>query len=133
MLLLESEVAANSAESSGGRGEIAHFYAVSSYILQHPNGMNYTAEALSGLRQNLADHLAGRATLAQLRHRVRSIANGERRVTRRAGEGPITWPVQSWPLTVVDVIAGGVHGYTNRATDWAASIVDLLDNTTSKA
>src|SRR5262245_15713211 len=86
MLLLESEVAADPAEWSGGRGEVAHFYAVSSYVLQHPDSMNYSAEALVGLRQSVADRLAGRVTLAELRHRVRRAANGAGRVTQRANE-----------------------------------------------
>ena len=131
MLLLESEVAGDATESSDGRGEVAHFYAVSSYILQHPDSMNYTAEALAALRQNIADHLAGRVSLAQLRHRVRRNANGPQRVTRRPGEQPIRWPVQSWPLTVVDLITGGVHGYANRAAAWAESIIHTLETTIS--
>src|SRR5262249_52490013 len=114
LLLLESEVAAAPAESSGGRGEFAHFYAVGSYVLQHPTSMSYTAEALAGLRQNVSDHLAGRVTLAELRHRVRRAANGATRVTRGAGDEAVRWPVQSWPLTVADVIAGGVEDYGRR-------------------
>src|SRR4030067_244777 len=62
MLLLEHEVAADPAESSGARSEAPPFHAVSSYVLQHPDSMNYTAEALAGVRRSVADHLAGRAT-----------------------------------------------------------------------
>ncbi|MEW4571526.1 DUF5946 family protein [Tautonia sp. JC769] len=51
MLLLEYEVAADPEVTAGGRGEVAHFYAVSSYILQHPEGMNYTVDALDDLRR----------------------------------------------------------------------------------
>lgn len=50
LLQLESEVA-------GGPGEVPHFLAVSSYGLQHPQGMNYTAESLAGSRRNVADQL----------------------------------------------------------------------------
>jgi hypothetical protein len=127
MLLLEYEVAADRAESSGGRGEIAHFYAVSSYVLQHPSRMNYTHEALAGARRNVADLLAGRVTLSKMMHRVRRVANGTRRVTRRAGDTVIQWPVKTWPLTVADMIAGGVKGYAERVAAWAESVVRTLD------
>jgi hypothetical protein len=127
LLLLEYEVAAWSAATSGGRGEVAHFHAVSSYILQHPDGMNYTAEALAGLRRGLADHLAGRVTLAEQRLRVRRAADGATRITRRAGDEVVRWPVVSWPLTVADVLAGGVEGYCRRVATWAESILRTLD------
>ena len=41
LLLLESQV-------PGGPGALPHFYAVACYGLQHPDSMNYTAEALAG-------------------------------------------------------------------------------------
>jgi hypothetical protein len=126
MLLLESEVAADLAESSGGQGEVAHFYAVSSYVLQHPDSMTYTAQALAELLQIVADHLAGRVTLAELRHRIRRTTNGTGRVTRRAGDEAVRSPVQSWPLTVTDVIAGGVSEYGKRVVAWAGSVVSTL-------
>src|SRR5690606_10492339 len=86
-------------EIPGGPGEIAHFYAVGSYVLQHPEGMNYTAEALSGLRRRMADHLRGRIDLAEIRRQNRKETDGAKRVTRRAGESAVPWPVASWPLT----------------------------------
>jgi hypothetical protein len=127
MLLLEFEVAADSGESSGGRGEVAHFYAVSSYILQHPGSMNYTAVALEGLRQSVSDHLAGGTTLVELRRRVRRVANGPRRMTRRTGDLVVCRPVQSWPQTVAGVIAGGTKDYGIRVAAWAESVVSLLN------
>src|SRR5262245_18455556 len=59
LLLLEWQI-------PGGPGEVPHFYAVAGYGLQHPDTMNHTVEALAGLRQAVADHLAGRATLEQI-------------------------------------------------------------------
>lgn len=38
LLLLESQI-------PGGPGLLPHFYAVATYGLQHPRGMNYTADA----------------------------------------------------------------------------------------
>src|SRR5207245_1224173 len=48
LFLLEGEI-------PGVAGSALHFYAVAAYGLQHPDGMNYTAEALAGLRAALAD------------------------------------------------------------------------------
>lgn len=127
LLLLEHEVAADPDATAGGRGEVAHFYAVSSYVLQHPEGMNYTAEALAGVRRGLADHLAGRVTISGQRLRVRRAADGAARITRRAGDEVVRWPVDSWPLTVADVLAGGVEGYCGRVATWAESILRTLD------
>lgn len=128
LLLLEYEVIADSAVVVGERGLIAHFYAVSSYVLQHPEGMNYTDQALAGLRHGLAEHLTGTVTLSEQRHRVRRAAEGDTRVTRRAGDQVVRWPVDHWPLTVVDVLAGGVDGYCERVAEWAKSILRTLDS-----
>jgi uncharacterized protein DUF5946 len=127
LLLLEYEVAADPVTTSGGRGLVAHFYAVNAYVLQHPEGMKYTAEALAGARRDLADHLAGRVTLSEQQLRLRRAADGAARVTRRAGDEVVRWPVDSWPLTVADVVAGGVGGYCGRAAAWAESILRTLD------
>ena len=45
LLLLEAEI-------PGVPGSILHFYAVATYALQHPDSMNYTADALAGLQQH---------------------------------------------------------------------------------
>jgi hypothetical protein len=120
LLLLEWDI-------PGGPGEGIHFLAVASYVLQHPDSMNYTAEALAGLRRNIADHLQGRVTLEQVRARTRGAADGPVRVTRRSGDEVVRWPVRSWPITVVEVLAGGVEGYAERVTAWARGIIHTLD------
>jgi Family of unknown function (DUF5946) len=120
LLLLEWEI-------PGGPGGMAHFLAVSSYVLQHPDAMGSTAEALAGLRRCVADQLAGRVTMEQLRRRVRRAADGTRRITRRAGDDVPRWPVGAWPMTVADVLAGGAEGYGERVAAWADSIVRTLD------
>jgi hypothetical protein len=129
MLLLEHEVAADPMATADGRGEIAHFYAVSSYVLQHPASMNYTAEALSDLRRMIADHLSGRMNLGSLRLQIRRTADGPARVTRRTGDEAPQWPVNSWPITVSDIVGGGVDGYGERVANWAQSIIQILDAT----
>jgi Family of unknown function (DUF5946) len=126
LLLLEYDVTALPTESSEGRGELAHFYAVSSYVLQHPNSMNYTKEALGGARQNISDVLAGRMTLSMIRHQVRLKVNGSSRVVRREGDAVVCWPIKQWPIKIDDVIAGGIEGYCLRVTAWAESVVKTL-------
>jgi hypothetical protein len=120
LLLLEAEV-------PGAPGALPHFYAVGCYALQHPDGMAYTAAALAGLRASLADGLAGRATPEAIRRRAGRGAEGARRVTRRAGDEVVRWPVREWPMTVADVCAGGTAGYGERVARWARSILDTLD------
>lgn len=112
LLLLESEI-------PGGPGEVPHFYAVGTYALQHPGSMGYTAEMLAGLRACVSDHLDGKATLDAVRRRVRRGSEGARRVTRRAGDEVVRWPVGAWPMTVADVCAGGSDGYTGHVEQWA--------------
>ncbi len=131
LLLLESEVAADPAAVSGGRGEAAHFHAVGAYILQHPAGMNYRADALAELRRGLADHLAGKVTLAEHRIRVRRAVDGATRITRREGDEVVRWEVDAWPMNVADVLAGGVAGYCDRVAAWAESILRTLDSRAS--
>jgi hypothetical protein len=127
MLLLEHEVAADPAAVSAGRGERAHFLAVSAYVLQHPDSMAYTAEALDAARRSVADVVQGAITLDALRRRVRRSADGPARITRRPGDLVVRWPVEAWPLTVVDVLDAGPDGYIACVDDWAASILATLD------
>lgn len=119
LLLLEAEV-------PGAPGRLPHFYAVASYALQHPESMGYTAAALTGLRASVADCLEGRATLDQVRHRMRRETDGAVRVTRRAGDEVPRWKVERWPMTVADVCAAGADGYCERVAEWARSICRAL-------
>jgi hypothetical protein len=126
MLGLENEFITSLA-ADGDRGKVAHFHAVSSYALQHPEGMQYTREAIEGLRRNVADQLAGRATLPDLLARVRRGSNGARRVARREDDEVPGWPVRAWPLTVAHLLAGGAPGYDVRAAGWARSVIEAID------
>src|SRR3954454_6660386 len=83
LLLLEAEI-------PGVAGSVLHFYAVATYGLQHPDSMNYTAEALAGLRTDLADMLDGQMTVGELRRRGRRDTDGPRRVTRRPGDPDVS-------------------------------------------
>lgn len=113
----------------GGPGELAHFYAVATYNLQHPQGMNLTAEALAGLRAAVRDALAGSATMDELRRRARRGNQGTARVTRRAGDTEVRWNVATWPMNVADVLSveAEAAAYADRVTRWARSVLDTLD------
>jgi hypothetical protein len=119
LLLLESEI-------PGGPGEIAHFYAVASYGLQHPLGLGYTRETLSGLRAAVADVVAGTADLADVRRRARYHAAQAGRVTRRSGDVVAAWRTHRWPVTVADVLGDGSERYQASVERWARSIIETL-------
>lgn len=127
MLLVEHQYIATLDAASSEQGKIAHFYAVSTYILQHPISMSYTVEALAGLRKNLAAHLAGRVTLGQVLTETGRASAGPARITRRAGDEVPQWDVRTWPMTVPDVVAAGAPGYLERVAAWAASSLRALE------
>jgi hypothetical protein len=133
LLLLEGEIA-------GVAGSVLHFYAVAAYLLQHPNSMGATTEALASLRRNVADALDGRATVDDLRRRARYFANGPQRVQRREGEASVPWPRGNWPTTIADVCTPESFGsyetydaYAERVIRWARSILETLDRDRSEA
>jgi hypothetical protein len=114
-------------EIPGGAGPLAHFYAVSSYILQHPDSMSYTAESLAWLRSAVASALGGTVSTEVLRRAAQEDGKGSGHVTRRAGDTVPRWPVTGWEMTVEDALAGGATGYGDRAERWARSVVTGLD------
>ncbi len=127
LLLLEQEVMRDGEATAEGRGELAHFYAVSTYMLQHPESMGCKAEALAGVRKAIAEHLSGRMSPARWRQVVRRTLNGPARVVRRPGDEVVRWAVLAWPMTVADVLAGGPQGYLEGVSAWAASVVQAID------
>jgi hypothetical protein len=122
LLLLEWQI-------SRGPGDLAHFYAVAAYNLQHPRSMDFTVRAVSGLRAALLDSLEGRATLDEIRLRARRGASAAGRVTRRPGDPDVRWPAPDWPMTIADVL--GVEpeltAYSERVTRWARSVLAVLE------
>jgi hypothetical protein len=114
LLLLEREVVFD--PTAADRGAVVHFYAVSSYVLQHPEGMGYTAEALAAARRNMADRLAGEIGLAELRYKIRRAVNGSARVMRRPRVEASRWPVTTWPLTISHVLSGGAQEYADASS-----------------
>lgn len=123
LLLLEWQI-------PGGSGELAHFYAVGTYNLQHPRSMNLTADALAVLRTAINDCLEGRATIEEIRQRARRGAAAAGRVTRRPGDPEVSLPVTSWPMTIADVLTVGADrdAYSERVSRWARSAVSALEH-----
>lgn len=107
----------------GGAGTIAHFYAVSSYILQHPDSMFYTVESIAWLRSAVVSALAGEVSTEDLRRSAGQGGKKSGHVTRRSGDPIPEWEVERWSMTVADVLAGGVDGYGERVEEWAASVI----------
>ncbi|MEX1018069.1 MAG: DUF5946 family protein [Litorilinea sp.] len=109
-------------------GLLAHFYAVATYVLQHPASMGYTVAAIAGLRTAVADALTGKADTAGLRRRHSALAGGPARITRRQDEPIPKWPASNWPMIVTDIIAGGADEYATNVEKWARVTLDTLDS-----
>ena len=124
LLALETQV-------SGAPGVVPHFLAVAAYNLQHPSA--FMPVALAGLRRNLADVLAGRATIEDARRRARYAADGPTRVRRRvdtvvsdADQASLNaWPTV-WPMTVLDVCRVPPERYVERVHQWAAAVIATM-------
>jgi hypothetical protein len=119
------ELLALEAQVPGGPGELPHFLAVACYNLQHP--AQFTPEVLEGLRGALADVLAGRATLEDIRRRTRDAVNGPTRVLRRLDEPGDTagWPTE-WPLTIAHACRAAPEDYAPRVREWAKAVSAAL-------
>jgi hypothetical protein len=119
LLLLEWQI-------PGGPGGLSHFFAVAAYGVQHPESMNYLSETVAGLQVALADALAGRATIDQIRRRARNGAKVTGRITRRDGDPLFSWGIALWPMTIADVL--GVEptadAYADRVSRWARAVLD---------
>jgi hypothetical protein len=114
------ELLALEAQVPDGPGELPHFLAVASYNLQHPS--QFTEEALIGLCATLADLLAGRATLEDIRRRTRHAVNGPTRVLRQPDDPrPTGWPT-AWPLTVTHAWRAAPEDYAARVREWAEAV-----------
>jgi len=116
----------------GGAGTVAHFFAVSSYGLQHPVSMQYTVEAIAWLKSAVAQALETGCSIESLRASARTQGQ-DAHVTRRDGDPVADWGVERWTSTVADILAGGVDGYAERVRTWAAAVVSDIDAVASYA
>jgi RimJ/RimL family protein N-acetyltransferase len=112
----------------GGPGELAHFYAVATYGLQHPDSMGFTVASTEGMRESVRLALSGSDDIGFLRRRARGLAAGQgSRITRRADDPVPCWRVDSWPMTVCDVLAGGAVAYAASVARWAGSVLEATE------
>jgi hypothetical protein len=113
----------------GGPGAFPHFFAVATWGLQHPRVMNYTMDAVTGLRRAIADALSGDASIEELRRRARAGAAKAGRIKRGEGDAEVDWHIAAWPMTVVDVLPAMTARdiYAQRVTEWARSVVETLN------
>ena len=116
----------------GGAGTVVHFFAVSSYGLQHPVSMQYTVEAIAWLKSAVAQALETGCSIESLRASARTQGQ-DAHVTRRDGDPVADWGVARWTSTVADILAGGVDGYAERVRTWAAAVVSDIDAVASYA
>lgn len=120
MLALEWQV-------PGGAGELAHFLAVSTYVVQHPESMAYRADALLLVLAALREVLVEERSIGEVRRRIRPALDGNGRVRRADGDAIPTWPGVCWERTVRDVLDGGRANYREQVAAWARSAVRNLD------
>lgn len=111
----------------GAAGSILHFYLVAAYNLQHPDSAGLTADALGGLRRNLADALDGKASLQELRRRARQATDGPTRVRRRPGEPPVEWHRGPWQVNITGALAATAATYPDLIRAWAGAVRATLD------
>ena len=108
-------------QSSGpGKAALrAHFFAVGTYQLQHPDRLE--VPAVLGLWRSMEEVLAGRATREEILRRGRETFDGPTRVRRREpGRDPRlgAWP-STWEMTVADVCAVPPSDYIATVRRWA--------------
>lgn len=131
-IALFHELLALEAQVAGAPGGEPHFLAVATYNLQHPSA--FMPAALAGLRRSVADVLAARATIAEVRRRAGAAARGSARVKRREGDPwreadhatMALWPTR-WPTTVRDVCRVAPEQYVANVSRWATNTMRTLD------
>ncbi len=104
-----------------------HHLLVLCYHLQHPH--LYSPQGLEGVKQLLAAFVEQRATLQDTRRRQRSAVDSGKRAWKITGtpaaQGAYARPVH-WPITVGDMTAGDLDGYSGRVQAWARSALAAL-------
>jgi hypothetical protein len=108
-------------QSSGpGREALrAHFFAVGTYQLQHPDRLEVSA--VLGLWRSMEEMLAGRATREDVLRTARDSFDGPKRVRRRETARDTrlgAWPA-TWEMTVADVGAVPPSNYIATVRGWA--------------
>ncbi len=122
LLFLESQLLQTADATFARHGDIAHFYAVGSYALQHPQSFGHMQDALLELLHAMCSHLDGHETMAEIRLRIRRATNGRARIERRPGDTAPSWGAVVWPMNICDALDGPPAGYCDRVTAWARAV-----------
>ena len=114
----------------GGSSRLGHYYAVSTYALQHPVSMNFTEETLSGMRENLAEVLEGSAMLSEILRRTRASTNGATRVRRRPHDKTPCTPQIQWTHNVTLLLTEEPTALTfeQKCAVWAEAVLKDLNS-----
>lgn len=106
--------------SAPGREALrAHFFAVGSYQLQHPDRLE--VPAVLGLWRSMEEMLAGRATREDVLRKARDSFDGPKRVRRREPGRDArlgAWP-STWEMMAADVCAVPPSDYIATVRRWA--------------
>ncbi len=111
-------------------GKRAHFFAVSTYQLQHPSRL--TPESLGFLRTAVGTMIGPTPPpVAQLRRRVSRLADGPQKVGRSGPPGDRShvdgrWP-RTWSVTANDVAQLPDRQYPGAVRQWAATTLAEID------
>lgn len=83
------------------------------------------------MRRTVADFLAGRRSLDQIRGETHEAARSDKRQTtitaREGNQGGYATPV-AWTLRAVDVVAVGKAQYVASVRRWAESVIAALED-----
>jgi hypothetical protein len=127
LLEIESPVLVNCDPETGMR---AHYFAIASYLLQHPS--RSTQPALEGLLDDVTSMLHEPRPMSELREQVWRRHRGVNvsRVATPDDRAHIAshWPTQ-WSITASDVIATADDDYVASVAEWAAATVAQLEVT----
>lgn len=105
----------------------AHHLLVLCYHLQHPH--LYSPQALQGAKKLLAAFVVEGITPAEARRRQLGEVDSGNRSWKITGT-PTSYDAYAhpihWPMTIVDVAAGGVDAYLDNVKAWARSMYEAL-------
>ena len=110
---------------ANGVGETTHFFAVSSFILQHPIAMGYTNDALQEAKNNIVRVLNLEVTTYELRDEIRKASKKLRVIRKPEDEAPELRGTQ-WTITAIDVLNAPRETYPERVREWATGVVQVL-------
>lgn len=97
-----------------------HFKTVATYNLQHP--ARFEPKAMEGLRKVFQQHIDNGLSIQEIRRRVSTLAEGNKRVLRHDADGSQA-VMKQWSKTIADVyLPDQPQGAAERVRTWACSV-----------